>query len=102
MDESVLKNYRHLFSKKQQWINCENDFPNMDSFLIDNWLERLYLERLQQKSLWFEKELKSSKSGEKYAKQIEQIVNKFKHNDKTLEKLKIRTDILVLKLKNIR
>ena len=60
VEESVLKNYRHLFSKKQQWINCENDFPNMDSFLLDNWLDRLFLERLQQKSLLFEKELKFS------------------------------------------
>ncbi len=60
VEESVLKNYRHLFSKKQQWINCENDFPKMDSILLDNWLDRLFLERLQHKSLWFEKELKSS------------------------------------------
>ncbi len=60
LEVSVLKNYHHLFSKKQLWINCENDFPNMDSFLINNWLDRLYLERLQVKSLLFEKELKSS------------------------------------------
>ncbi len=60
VDESVLKNYHHLFSKKQQWINCENDFPRIDSFLIKNWLDRLYLERLQVKSLLFEEEMKSS------------------------------------------
>ncbi len=60
VDEGILKNYYHLFSKKQQWINCENDFPRIDSFLINNWLDRLYLERLQVKSLLFEEELKSS------------------------------------------
>ncbi len=60
VEESIIKNYHRLFSKKQQWINCENDFPNMDTFLLDNWLDRLYLERLQQKSNWFEKELKST------------------------------------------
>jgi len=60
VEESVLKNYNNLFSKKKKWINCENDFSNIDSFLINNWLDRLYLERLQQKSLWFEKDLKSS------------------------------------------
>jgi len=60
INEGVLKNYFRLFSKKQQWINCENDFGNVDKFIFENWLERLYLERLQQKSLLFETELKSS------------------------------------------
>jgi len=60
IDEAVLKNYLRLFSKKQQWINCENDFGNVADFILENWLERLYLERLQQKSILFEAELKSS------------------------------------------
>ncbi len=60
VDKNVLTNYKQLFLKKQQWINCESDFSGIDSFLIDNWMDRLYLERLKQKSLLFEEELISS------------------------------------------
>ncbi len=60
VDKSILKKYLKLFSKKQRWINCENDFGNVNDFVFENWMERLYLERLQQKSLLFEKELRSS------------------------------------------
>jgi len=60
IDENILKNYLKLLSKKDQWINCENDFEKIDLFLFDNWLDRLYLERLQKKSLLFEKELKAT------------------------------------------
>lgn len=45
-----LDNYHRLFSNSQTWINCEDDFPKTDSFLINNWLERLYFERLEAKS----------------------------------------------------
>ena len=46
----VLNNYEKLFSKNGKWINCENDFATIDDFVINNWLERLYLERLERKS----------------------------------------------------
>jgi len=45
----ALQNYNKLFSKKQKWINCENDFAEVDDFVIKNWLERLYFERLESK-----------------------------------------------------
>ena len=49
--EQALRSYRELLSKdKARWINCEKDFPNFDDFALDNWLERLYLERLEQKA----------------------------------------------------
>ncbi len=60
VDKNVLENYRKLTSKQQQWIPCENDFAQVDSFVFENWLERLYLERLQQKSILIETELKAS------------------------------------------
>ena len=50
VDLNVLKSYQKLFSKKQTWINCEKDIAQIDDFVFTNWLERLYLERLQSKS----------------------------------------------------
>jgi len=46
----ALKNYTKLFNSNQNWINCENDFSAVDDFTINNWLERLYFERLERKS----------------------------------------------------
>lgn len=51
VDESLLKNYQKLFSKQPCWIPCEKQITTIDSFLMGNWLERLYLERLENKSV---------------------------------------------------
>jgi len=56
VDEKLLLNYKSLIFSQQSWILCENKIKNVDKFLIDNWLERLYFERLEQKST-FIKEL---------------------------------------------
>ncbi len=50
VSKTALNNYEKLFSKSQKWINCENEFKNIDDFIIKNWLERLYLERLEIKA----------------------------------------------------
>ncbi|KQC29660.1 DUF2851 family protein [Flagellimonas eckloniae] len=47
----LLKKYNGLFKHaKSSFINCEKDFKSFDSFLVENWLLRLYIERLEQKS----------------------------------------------------
>jgi len=60
VSKEALQNYQKLFSKSQKWINCENDFATVDDFIIQNWLERLYFERLERKSIGIEKLLKTS------------------------------------------
>ncbi|NNC49196.1 MAG: DUF2851 family protein [Flaviramulus sp.] len=62
IDASVLNNYVKLFSKQNKWINCENDFASVDEFLLKNWFERLYLERLEQKVNTITALLKNSKN----------------------------------------
>lgn len=47
--EMVAK-YHHLFAKTALWIPCEKQFPEVNDFELDNWLERLFFERLEQKS----------------------------------------------------
>ncbi|MDW5290527.1 DUF2851 family protein [Formosa sp. PL04] len=59
---SALKGYHHLFSKEQRWINCEDDFASVDDFVIQNWLERLFFERLERKSSQIEVLLEGSKN----------------------------------------
>lgn len=46
----VLNAYEKLFSKSGKWIPCETDFKLVDDFLLNNWLERLYFERLERKA----------------------------------------------------
>ncbi|PHR11071.1 MAG: hypothetical protein COA40_12080 [Aequorivita sp.] len=60
--KTTLGQYKQLFSKENKWINCENDFNETDDFIIENWLERLYLERLQKKEKILLKELKATQN----------------------------------------
>ena len=51
VDESAFLNYKALVAQSSEnWINCEKDFPFFESFHMDNWLERMYIERLEEKS----------------------------------------------------
>ncbi|HEX9601380.1 MAG TPA: DUF2851 family protein, partial [Mariniflexile sp.] len=60
--KDVLNNYEKLFSKNGKWINCENDFASVDGFVLSNWLERLYFERLERKSETIQNLLKETKN----------------------------------------
>jgi hypothetical protein len=60
VNEATLKNYQALVNNAQKWINCEIDFARVNDFIIQNWLERLYLERLEEKSEAINKLLKES------------------------------------------
>lgn len=50
ISKELLNNYQQLFSKKRNWINCEKDIASIDPFIFTNWLERLYVERLEKKA----------------------------------------------------
>lgn len=50
VDAGVLRNYNELFANEQRWINCADQFGSTDEFVIKNWLDRLFFERLEQKS----------------------------------------------------
>jgi len=56
----LLKNHQKLFESPQKWINCEQDFHAFTDFQLDNWLERLYIERLEEKSTLITELLKST------------------------------------------
>ncbi len=48
--QKILNNYKKLFSKKLKFINCEFDVSSINEFTLNNWLEKLYIEKLEQKS----------------------------------------------------
>ena len=48
VDSDVLLQYEQLRQKKN-WINCEYGIQDVPQFVMKNWLERLYFERLEEK-----------------------------------------------------
>jgi hypothetical protein len=50
VQSNTLARYYRLFSIKHKWINCENELDQVDEFILKNWLDWLYIERLEQKS----------------------------------------------------
>lgn len=48
VDKDTLVKYELLLQAKS-WINCENQLSDMDGFVLRNWQERLYFERLERK-----------------------------------------------------
>ena len=58
ISSETLLNYKNLFSKKHKWINCENEFGQVEEFVHKAWLERLFVERLERKSEAIMKQLK--------------------------------------------
>ncbi|MBL0685672.1 DUF2851 family protein [Aquimarina mytili] len=48
----TLKRYHTLFNTHHyNWVQCEKQLPKVSSFVMSNWKERLYIERLEQKSI---------------------------------------------------
>ncbi|WP_425077584.1 DUF2851 family protein [Psychroserpens sp. S379A] len=62
INAKILHKYYDLFSNTSKWINCEKDFSKTEDFTLNHWLERLYFERLEQKSKAIEDLLKTSKN----------------------------------------
>lgn len=55
--KEVLENYQSLLSPKS-WIFCENQIASVDDFILKNWKERLFFERLERKTMPIQKLLK--------------------------------------------
>lgn len=51
VSQELLDKYRNLLENaRPSFINCERNFGELDSFLVESWLNRLYIERLEHKS----------------------------------------------------
>lgn len=49
VSRDVIENYNALLSPKT-WIFCESQIKNINEFVLHNWQERLFFERLEKKS----------------------------------------------------
>jgi len=47
--KNLIQQYQQLKLQKS-WINCENDIQKIPQFVLKNWQERLFFERLERKS----------------------------------------------------
>lgn len=50
VSKEILGNYQSLITPKS-WIFCEKEIKEIGAFTFENWKERLFLERLERKSL---------------------------------------------------
>ncbi|WP_010180936.1 DUF2851 family protein [Aquimarina agarilytica] len=52
VSEVALNSYQKLYENaSEKWINCEKQIARIPLFTMNNWLERVYFERLEAKSL---------------------------------------------------
>ena len=62
IDPALLINYQRLLeAKSYNFINCEKQFAEVDTIIINNWLERIYFERLERKVIGVDHLLKVKK-----------------------------------------
>ena len=59
VSKEILENYNSLTSPKS-WIFCEKELRSIDGFLMKNWQERLFFERLERKANPIEQLLKET------------------------------------------
>ncbi len=50
VEKDILNSYNELLEKTHSKLNCEKNFASFSDFQITHWLERLYFERLEEKS----------------------------------------------------
>ena len=58
---TVLNHYLSLVSPKS-WIYCESQMATIDNFVLSNWQERLFIERLERKYIPIEQLLKETEN----------------------------------------
>ncbi|MFC7357107.1 DUF2851 family protein [Jejudonia soesokkakensis] len=55
----ATSNYQNLFTKEYQFITCEQSIATVSEFTLSNWIERLYFERLEKRSLAINREVET-------------------------------------------
>ncbi|PQJ74843.1 DUF2851 family protein [Polaribacter gangjinensis] len=50
IDNDLIIKYNSIVNDSKRWIPCEQQIHQIEPFLLNNWLERLYFERLENKS----------------------------------------------------
>lgn len=61
IDERLIDRYNSLI-KSRSWIPCANQLKDLDSFVLNNWMDRLVVERLEKKSIDIKNSLEKNKN----------------------------------------
>ncbi len=65
--KKTLDTYQQLFdAKNYRFINCEKEIGEVDTFVLNNWTDRLFIERLEQKSHLIQELLKFTNNDWEY------------------------------------
>ncbi|MFI2743845.1 DUF2851 family protein [Zhouia sp. PK063] len=59
VSNETLNAYKKLYHQPKKFIPCENQIAQVDSFIKDHWLDRLFIDRLETKSHFIHQELKN-------------------------------------------
>ena len=62
ISDDLIKNYTNLYASNLRWIPCENEISSVSRFVKDNWIERLFIERLIDRSVFIDDLLLSSQN----------------------------------------
>ncbi|MEZ4842129.1 MAG: DUF2851 family protein [Flavobacteriaceae bacterium] len=62
IDKQLVHKYYSLFQQNGKWINCEQSISTIDGFVLNSWLEKLYIERLEQKTTLIDELLHHTKN----------------------------------------
>lgn len=62
ISQNLLSRYQELVNQPVSFINCEKDCASVDAFIWENWLEKLYIERLEAKYTSIENQLKATQN----------------------------------------
>lgn len=61
VDKKMVNTYKRLISSKER-LNCKGQLTDISQWIKDSWSERLYFERLEEKSIRIKKLLEASKN----------------------------------------
>lgn len=62
IEVGLLSNYFGLLYRNKQWINCESELGSIDDVIFNNWLDRMFMERLQLRSEFINEQLARSQN----------------------------------------
>lgn len=86
-EPKLLRNYQELISN-EKWIPCQEDLYKVDSFIVQQWLQKLTIERLEEKSIQIERLLVQTNNSWEEAFYIQMARNfGFKLNSDPFEQL---------------
>lgn len=62
ISKDLVNTYKSLMQSKKKWIPCQDSIGQIDPFIVSNWKERLFFERLENKANHIQASLEASQN----------------------------------------